>query len=100
MILNTVLPLLPFCWGLSFALGCGVSFFSGIQHCPVDGFSAVSFDFEHTASTPPSTGSAWSAALGKTLSVAWAPWRRLLLISGVWPGVGGSRPLPRHVSCG
>ena len=64
LILNTVLPLLPFCWGLSFALGCGVSFFSGIQHCPVDGFSAVSFDFEHTASTPPSTGSAWSAALG------------------------------------
>ena len=27
LILNMILPLLPSCWGFSFALGCGVSFF-------------------------------------------------------------------------
>jgi len=43
--LNTVLPLLPSCWGFSFALGCGVSFFGGIQHSPVNGCSAVSCNF-------------------------------------------------------
>ena len=31
LILNAVLPLLPSCWGFSFALGRGVSFFGGIQ---------------------------------------------------------------------
>ena len=41
MILNAILPLLPSCWGFSFALGCEVSFFGGIQHFPVDGRSAV-----------------------------------------------------------
>ena len=30
--------------GFSFALGCGVSFFGGIQHSPVDGYLAVSFN--------------------------------------------------------
>ena len=30
--------------GFSFALGCEVSFFDGIQHSPVDGYSAVSFN--------------------------------------------------------
>ena len=30
--LNAILPLLQSCWGFSFALGCGVSFFGGIQH--------------------------------------------------------------------
>ena len=34
MIANTTLPLLPFCWGFSFALGHGVSFFGRIQHSP------------------------------------------------------------------
>ena len=29
LILNTILPLLPSCWGLSFALGQGVSFLVG-----------------------------------------------------------------------
>ena len=43
--LNTILPLLPSCWGFSFALGCGVSFFSGIQHFPIDGCSAASCNF-------------------------------------------------------
>ena len=55
-ILNAVLPLLPSCLGFSFALGRGVSFFGGIQHSPVNGFSAVSCNFagltgedEHTS---------------------------------------------------
>jgi len=33
-------PLLS-CWGFSFPLGHGVSFFGGIQHSPVDGCSAA-----------------------------------------------------------
>ena len=37
LILNAILPLLPSYWGLSSALGRGVSFFGGIQHSPVDG---------------------------------------------------------------
>ena len=45
LILNPILPLLPSCWGFSFVLGCGVSFFGGIQHSPVDGCSAVSCNF-------------------------------------------------------
>ena len=40
--LNAILPLLLSCWGFSFAPGCGVSFFGGIQHSPVDGCSATS----------------------------------------------------------
>ena len=35
LILNVILPLLQSCWGFSFALGCGVSFFGGIQHSPI-----------------------------------------------------------------
>ena len=45
LILNVILPFLPFCWGLSFALGCGVSFSGGIQNSPVNGCSAVSPNF-------------------------------------------------------
>ena len=46
LILNPVLPLLLFCWGFSFALGRGVSFFfGGIQHSPVDAGSAASCSF-------------------------------------------------------
>ena len=45
LILNANLPLLPSCWGFSFALGRGVSFFGGIQHSPVDGCSAPSCNF-------------------------------------------------------
>ena len=44
LILNMTLPLLPSFWGFSFALGCGVYFFGGIQHSPVNGSSAVSFN--------------------------------------------------------
>ena len=32
LILNVIVPLLRSCWGFSFALGRGVSFFDGIQH--------------------------------------------------------------------
>ena len=45
LILNVISPLLPSCWGFSFALGCGVSLFGGIQHPPVNGCSAVSCSF-------------------------------------------------------
>ena len=45
LFLNVILPLLPSCWGFSFAFGCGVSYFGGIQHSPADGCSAVSFNF-------------------------------------------------------
>ena len=43
--LNVILPLLLSCWGFSFALGRGVSFFGGIQHFPVNDCSAVSCNF-------------------------------------------------------
>ena len=56
---NMILPLLPSCWGFSFALGRGVSFFGGIQHSPVDGCSAAGNNFgvlagedEHTSFYP------------------------------------------------
>ena len=45
LILTAVLPLLLPCWGLSFALGHGVSFYREIQHSPVDGCSAASCNF-------------------------------------------------------
>ena len=45
LILNVILPLLPSCWGFSFAVGRGVSFFGGIQHSPVDGCSAATCNF-------------------------------------------------------
>ena len=55
--LNEISPLLQICWGFSFALGHGVSFFvCGIQHSPVSDCSAASCSFgvlteenEHTA---------------------------------------------------
>ena len=43
--LNMILPLLPSCRGFSFALGCGLSFFGGIQHSPIYGCSAASCNF-------------------------------------------------------
>ena len=45
LILKAILPLLPSCWGFSFALGCGVSFFDGSQHSPIHGCSAASCNF-------------------------------------------------------
>ena len=38
---NVIVPLLPSCWGFSFALGHGVSFFGGIQHSPVNGLFSI-----------------------------------------------------------
>ena len=58
LILNTISPLLPSCWGFSFTYGCGASFFGGIQHSPVHGCSAVSYILEFSQeklSTCPST---------------------------------------------
>ena len=56
LILNVILSLLLSCWGFSFALPYVVSFFGGIQHYPIDGFSSVSCSFgilagenEHTS---------------------------------------------------
>ena len=44
-ILNASFPLLPSYPGFSFALGCGVYSFGGIQHSPTDGCSAASSKF-------------------------------------------------------
>ena len=46
MILNTVSPLVLSGWGLSFVLGCRVSFFGGIPHSSVSGCSAASCDLD------------------------------------------------------
>ena len=46
LILNTVLPLVLSCWGLSFVLGCRVSFYSGIQHSSISGCSTASCDLD------------------------------------------------------
>ena len=45
LILNTTPPFLPSYWAFSFAVGCGVSFFGGIQQSPVNVCSAVSCNF-------------------------------------------------------
>ena len=68
LIINVILPLLPCCWGFSFALGHEVSFFGWIQHSPVNGCSAVSYNFgvltgedgdRAKAKTTPSCGYDW-----------------------------------------
>ena len=46
LIRNAISPLLPSCWGFSFALGGGISVFGGIQHASISGCSAVSCNFE------------------------------------------------------
>ena len=45
LILNMILPIIPSCWGVSFALGHGVSFFSGIEHSSINGCLAVRCNF-------------------------------------------------------
>ena len=45
LILNVISPFISSCWGFSFALGDGVSLFGGIQHSPVDWYSAASCIF-------------------------------------------------------
>ena len=58
LILKVISPFLPSCWGFSFALGCGVSFYGGIQHFLADGCSAASCNLvfsQEKMSTGPST---------------------------------------------
>ena len=45
LFINVISLFLPSCWGFSFALGHGVSFFGEIQHSPVNDCSAVSCNF-------------------------------------------------------
>ena len=45
LILNEISPFLPSCWGFSFVLGHGVSFFGGIQCSAVHGYSTASCNF-------------------------------------------------------
>ena len=40
-----IAPLLPSCCGFFFVFGCGLSFFGGFQHPPVDGRAAAGSDF-------------------------------------------------------
>ena len=49
LILNMIFPLILSCWVCSFALGHGISFFGGIQHSPVDGYSVASCNFRMLA---------------------------------------------------
>ena len=89
MILNAILPLLPSCWGFSFALGCGVSFFGGLQHSPIDGCSAASCNFGVLAGEDKCT-SFYSAVLAqiteidqKGVGIARGVVRRLKVILGI-----------------
>ena len=50
LILNVISLLLPSLWCFSFVLGCGVSFFGGIQHSPV----ILEFLQEKMSTHPPS----------------------------------------------
>ena len=45
LILNVMSPLLPSCWGFSFALGRGICSSGGIPLSTVDGCSAASCNF-------------------------------------------------------
>ena len=69
LIVNAVSPLLLSCWGFSFGLGRGLSFFGGIQHSPIDGVQqwvAVLEFSQEKMSTRPST-------LPSGLQIYW-PW--------------------------
>ena len=62
LILNVISPLLLSCWGFSFALGHGLSFFGGIKHSPVDRCSAASCNFrfsQEKISAHPSMSPLW-----------------------------------------
>ena len=45
LILNVILSFQPSCWGFSFALGHGLSFFGGTQHSPFNSCPAMSCNF-------------------------------------------------------
>ena len=89
LILHVISPLLPSCWGFSFALGCGVSFFGGLQHSPIDGCSAASCNFGVLAGEDKCT-SFYSAVLAqiteidqKGVGIARGVVRRLKVILGI-----------------
>ena len=44
-VVTSIVPLLTSCYGFSFVLGCGVSFFVRFQHPPIDGCPTASCDF-------------------------------------------------------
>ena len=84
-----ILPLLPSCWGFSFALGHGVSFFGEIQHFPISGCSAASCNFGILAGED-ECRSFYSAILAqiteidqKRVGVAQGVVRRLKVILGI-----------------
>ena len=70
---NFAPPLLS-CWGFSFALGRGVSFFGWIQHSPVDGCSAASCNFEVLAGEEKHTFF-YSTILEQEQKVSSFPWK-------------------------
>ena len=45
LIINEILTFLLSLGGFSFALGCGLPFFGGVQHSPIDGCPAASCSF-------------------------------------------------------
>ena len=68
--LNAISPLLLSCWGFSFALEHGVSFFGGIQHSFVDGCSATSWNLGVLTGEDECTSFS-SAVFIITLQVTW-----------------------------
>ena len=90
LILNMISPLLLSFWGFSFALGCGVSFFGGTQHSPVDGCSAASCNFgvqagldKHTSFYSAILESSWGG--GEKPPIVWVQLRgQLAVISFPW----------------
>ena len=70
LILNAISPLLLSCWGFSFALEHGVSFFGGIQHSFVDGCSATSWNLGVLTGEDECTSFS-SAVFIITLQVTW-----------------------------
>ena len=70
LILNEISLLLPSCWGFSFALGCGISFFGMIQHSPVDGlFSLVSYNSSSELSFWSSHRRSWAHVLQSSVTL-------------------------------
>ena len=79
-LLSAILPLLLSCWGYSFALGHGVSYFGGMQHSPIDGCSAGSCNFgvlagedEHTSFYSAMSLESSSLQLEKACMQQWTP---------------------------
>ena len=84
LILNVISPLLQSCWGFSYALGRGVSFFGGIQRSPIDGCSAVSCNFgvftgedEHTSFYSAIFMTSSPLLHGNSMGKQWKQWQTL-----------------------